>query len=104
MTGSDLYQRIASRAFLRDAWSGTPWMIEAYTGEIDLCGRYLEVVEWCAREFGPEAGALHGTPGRWRAGNVTSFGWTWMGFETEEMMRRFAERWPAPARTEEVAK
>lgn len=104
MTGSELYQRhIAPKDdyLMHQVWDGTPWMIDAYTGSC-ADDRFQEIREWCTAEFGPEAWPIHGKPGRWYSGGATVFGWTWMGFETEEMMRRFIERWPAPARTEEV--
>lgn len=104
MTGSELYQRQIIKGdndLLREVWGSTPWMVQAYTGSW-ADDRIMEIREWCTDEFGPEAWPIHGKPGRWHSGGATVNGWTWMGFETEEMMHRFIERWPAPARTEEV--
>ena len=96
--GSELYQRqILGRPneLMRQVWSGTPWMVDAFTGSC-ASHRYFTLMRWCRDQFGPEAWPIHGKPGRWCSGGATFDGWTWMGFETEEMMRQFQERWPAP--------
>lgn len=106
--GSDLYHR--SMAYYetkeRDGgelqhkvWDGTPWMIDAYTGDV-ADDRDMEMREWCEEHIGPEAWPIHGRQGDWHRGGATVYGWTWFGFRTEEMLKRFADRWddvPRPA-------
>jgi hypothetical protein len=103
MTGTDLYRRALSfnyddpkrGALMEKVWCGTPWMVDAYTGAPDTDRRH-ELMQWCRDQFGPEAWPIHGHPGQWHSGGATVNGWTWMGFATEEQMRRFVARWPAP--------
>jgi hypothetical protein len=78
---------------MRSVWSGTPWIVNAYTGPIQNHGAYRAIMEWCLKEFGKEASPIHGIEGQWRAGGATVVGWTWMGFATEEMMERFKSKW-----------
>jgi len=96
--GSDLYQRQIAGCedeLMHKVWDGTPWMVDAFTGSTST-DRYLEMVEWCREQFGPEAWPIHGKPGNWHTGGATVFRWTWMGFRDEEMMRLFETRWPVP--------
>lgn len=98
-TGSDLYRRqIATTddALMRQVWDGTPWMVDAYTGPVSNSGRYREMMDWCLEQFGPQAWPFsdNPNPGNWHMGGVTWFGYTWIGFKTEEMMTRFLNRWP----------
>ena len=76
-------------------WDGAPWMVSAFTGCI-ADDRDMEMRDWCRNMFGDEAWPIHGKPGSWKRGGATIDGWTWYGFETEEMMRRFQEAWPGP--------
>jgi len=104
VNGSELYQRVITYfdkdeerdELSREVWSGTPWMVDAYTGKIENFGRYREIMDWCREQFGPEAWPIHGKPGSWHCGGATVMGWTWMGFATEDMMNQFIERWPSP--------
>lgn len=96
--GSDLYKsQIANGSddLTRSVWAGTPWMVDAFTGP-SMDDRSREMMDWCRNEFGVESWPIHGKPGNWHRGGVTLYGWTWMGFATEEMMLKFIERWPAP--------
>ena len=101
--GTDLYRRALAfndddaerKALMAQVWRDTPWMVDAYTGSHDD-NRRLDLMQWCREQFGPEAWPIHGRPGQWHSGGATVHGWTWMGFATEEQMRRFVDRWPAP--------
>lgn len=101
--GNELYQRTITfdygdperRSLVEKVWSGTPWMVNAYTGS---CGddRDCEMRDWCFEHFGNEAWPIHGKPGKWHRSGATINGWTWFGFATQEMMRRFEEAFPSP--------
>lgn len=91
--GSDLYRRQIAPCpddLMRKVWDGTPWMVGACTK-----GRWRAIMEWCTKEFGPEAWPIHGRAGQWHIGGATVHGYTWIGFATEDMMNRFVERWGA---------
>ena len=99
--GTDLYRRTMERAgkegrdraeLMREVWSGTPWMVDAYTGSISD-HRYDEIMDWCRDQFGPEAWPIHGEEGLWHSGSATVYGYTWMGFASEEIMEQFIQRW-----------
>lgn len=77
---------------LAKVWSGTPWVIDVFTDSINS-ERYMEIRQWCRETFGAEAWPLHKKPGKWQRGGVTINGWTWIGFESEALMRSFMERW-----------
>jgi hypothetical protein len=81
-------------ALMRKVWEKTPWMVNAYTGDPYI--REIKMLRWCQENFGPEAWPIHGKPGKWYRGGATVNGWTRMGFETEAMMNKFCETWPAP--------
>ena len=101
--GTDLYRSMLAfeygdqelRELMAKVWSGTPWMVNAYTDSPDS-GRWRAMVEWCREQFGPEAWPIHERHGQWHSGNATVHGWTWMGFTTEDQMRRFMQQWAAP--------
>ena len=102
---SDLYRRMLEydygdedrRDLMEKVWSGTPWMVDAFTDGINS-PRERAMIEWCRDEFGDEAWPIHGKSGSWHYGCVTIHGWTWFGFDTEDKMHQFCERWPAPSR------
>lgn len=103
--GTDLYRSTLDfsddpkgKALMAKVWSGTPWMVDAYVGS-HYTGRRRDVMNWCREQFGPEAWPIHGHPGQWNSGHATVNGWSWMGFATEDQMRRFVDRWPAPEST-----
>lgn len=101
--GTDLYRSALAfndddperKALMAQVWRGTPWMVDAYTGSHDTDRRH-DLMEWCREQFGREAWPIHGHQGQWHSGSATVDGWTWMGFATEDQMRRFMARWPAP--------
>ena len=104
-TGSDLFHHMLAFNYgdreraelMRKVWSYTPWMADIYTGGYSNDqDRELEIREWCREKFGPEAWPIHEKPGTWQRGSATIDGWTWMGFATEDQMRQFMDRWPAP--------
>lgn len=98
LKGSALYHRqIVSNGddLMHKVWGGTPWMVNAYTGNISNFGRYGEIMDWCRERFGPEAFPIHGKPGDWHSGGATVLGWTWMGFKTKQMMEQFCNAWPS---------
>ena len=84
-------------ALMEKVWRGTPWMVDAYTGNINS-DREREMVEWCRDEFGDEAWPIHGRPGAWQRGSADIYGWTWFRFDTEENMRLFLARFPEEPR------
>ena len=92
---AELERQPERKELMAKVWRDTPWMVDAYTGSHDTDRRH-DLMEWCREQFGPEAWPIHGHPGQWHSGGATVDGWTWMGFATEEQMRRFTERWPAP--------
>ena len=73
-------------------WSPTPWMVDAFTGGCSG-DRYMEIIHWCTKKFGPQAWPIHGNPGHWYMGSATVYGYTWIGFETESMMNEFLAEW-----------
>lgn len=101
--GSDLYRRVLAFDYgdderadlMREVWSQTPWMVDAYSGPT-ADGRDFDMRAWCRARFGAEALPLHGRPGQWQRGGATIHGWTWFGFATEAQMREFVEAWPDP--------
>ena len=103
MAGTDLYERTITydygdndrQELMRKVWSGTPWMVDAYTGSIET-DRDREMRQWCRDQFGNECLPIHGRPGRWQRGGATIYGWTWFGFDTEDAMNEFIKAWPAP--------
>lgn len=105
--GSGLYHRAMDYydehdrdpALQHKVWDGRPWIVNAYTGRYDD-GRDREMMSWCRDRFGEEAWPIHGRPGRWYRGGATIHGWTWFGFETQSMMDKFSDAWPAPADSE----
>jgi hypothetical protein len=79
---------------MRAVWTPTPWMVDVHDrGWDEDHGRSLhEIFEWCNLNLGTRYDYWSRRDGRWQRGNVTICGWTWYGFATEEMMRRFCER------------
>lgn len=100
---TDLYHRVLTfdhgdeerNELVKRVWSGTPWMVDAYTDSINS-ERDRAIVEWCREQFGPEAWPIHGHPGSWHRGSATIHGWTWIGFDSEDNLRQFEAAWPAP--------
>ena len=101
--GTDLYRSALSfndddaerKALMEVVWRNTPWMVDAFVGSYNTARRFA-VMEWCLDTFGPEAWPIHGHAGQWHSGGAPINGWAWMGFSTEDQMRRFMDRWPAP--------
>lgn len=81
----------------RKVWEGTPWMIDVYVGRIGE-DRERSMLHWCYKTYGDCAHPFgkEPTPGRWRQGNATVFGWTWFGFSTEAEMTAALAAWPVP--------
>ena len=90
------YGRAETSALMRKVWEPTPWMVDAYTGDVVDREREREMLSWCYDEIGPQASPIHDRAGRWQRGNATVFGWTSFGFAAEADMLRFIARWPAP--------
>lgn len=61
------------------------------------------MLEWCDDAFGPQSWPIHDRPGNWLIAGATINRHTDMGFATEEMMRRFVERFPDYVWSEEEA-
>ena len=105
-SGTALYRQVIAydygnddlRDLVREAWSQTPWMVDAHTGgSLDDPIREAEIRSWCTENFGPEHNPWAGPHGKWQRGSATIHGRTWMGFATEDMMQQFIERWPPEA-------
>lgn len=97
--GSRIYQReVVDRQgepfndVMHQVWDATPWIIAAYTGDINS-DRFYEVTEWCRETFGREAWPIGGIEGDWQRGNVTIYGINWVGFKTKSQMNQFINRW-----------
>jgi hypothetical protein len=98
--GSPLWQRMLKRSMPGDEqddltlriWSETPWMVDARTGNFDSA-EYRSIIDWCTEKWGSQASPIHRMPGTWQMGGVTTFGWTWIGFATKDMMLEFTETW-----------
>lgn len=83
-------------------WDPTPWVIAIRSpypdsssasfkaGDVDR----LTHMDWLYRNLGDESRPIHGKPGDWQFGGATVDGETWLGFRTEEMMRRFIAFFP----------
>lgn len=104
--GTDLYRRVTAYAEERGAddlalhlkvWQPTPWMIDVYVGKTYSEEWLLPAHhEWCNANLGEESWPIHGHPGVWHRGGATVDGWTWYGFATEDLMRRFLAQFPQP--------
>lgn len=101
--GNDLYNQVVAydhgdaerNALTRKVWSGTPYMIDTYTGSTGE-RRDLEMRWWCRDRWGREAAPLHGIAGEWLRGGATIHGWTWYGFRTQAQLNEFMAAWPDP--------
>ena len=89
----ELIENNKDHPILVEVWSSTPWVVNSYTDSISNYGRYFEIMEWCRNNFGVESMPIWGKEGNWHSGSATIFGWTWIGFKTEEMMNKYIERW-----------
>lgn len=87
--GDDGWSGIFHRAF-----AGRPWMVETYTGPPWMV-RWNNITRFCEEEFGEEAKPFAKPPadGRWYRHRLIVRGWTWVGFEREEDLRKFAKVW-----------
>lgn len=82
------------RQLMAEVWGPTPWIVSAYTERSDGL-RMRDMVVWLLEHFGPEMARWH-PAGMWQRGSVTMYGWTWIGFATEDMMQQFEAAWPLP--------
>ena len=83
-------------------WDPTPWVIDIRSqfpgsskasnrpGDID---RYTHM-GWLRENIGADSWPIHGKPGDWYFAGATVDGETWLGFRTEDMMRRFCAAFP----------
>jgi hypothetical protein len=89
------YAELPADDLQRQVWDGTPHIVSVFTGDDR---RYREIAEHCYAAYGREAfpfGPVP-TPGRWRRGNATVFGWTWIGFADPGDAEAVLAAWPAP--------
>jgi len=89
-------------ALERLVWDPTPWILDIRSpypgsssaslkgGDVDR----LTHINWLRENVGVESWPIHGKPGDWYFAGVTVDGQTWLGFRTEDMMRRFCEAFP----------
>ena len=78
-------------------WDPTPWIIDVYMGDRLPSGNREDerkIREWCNKNIGKGSWPIHDDPGAWHIAGAVIFGWTWIGFDTEEHMRAFMEAWP----------
>lgn len=102
-SGTELYRRVIAMEYatdelkrvMVDTWKPTPWMVDAFTGDVDE-PRRNEMQAWCREHFGPEGSPVQGRGGKWRRSCVTIYGWTWYGFATKDLMDEFVLAWPTP--------
>jgi len=101
--GTDLYQRTIAFDYgdidrgdlMREVWTPTPWMVDAYVGS-DPYKRERDMIAWCFEHLGEECSPIHGRVGRWHRGNAIIHGWAWFGFADEADMVAFLAAWPTP--------
>ena len=103
MTGTKLYQHAlnsaddnaCSRQPMEKVWKGTPYMVDAFTSFTNS-NRFKEIYRYCCEQFGDEASPIHNKSGNWHIDGTTVYGWTWIGFKTQEMLEQFMVAWPYP--------
>ena len=83
-------------------WDPTPWVIDLRSpspgsseasnkpGDIDR----LTHIDWLRANIGVDSWPIHRKPDDWNFACATVNGETWLGFRTEDMMRRFCEAFP----------
>lgn len=88
-------------------WDPTPWVIDIrspypgsspvsfHSGDVD---RYTHI-EWLRENIGSDSWPIHDKPGDWYFAGATVDGETWLGFRTEDMMRRFMAAFPQSAKS-----
>lgn len=104
MSGTELFEQTlafdyedAERSdLMRKVWSVTPYMIDYQTGSPGA-DTYRNIVTWCRDNFGPQAHPIHEFEGDWQLGSATIFGWTWIGFKTQEQLDTFISGFSAPS-------
>lgn len=97
--GTELFERMLAFNYedteraelMRKVWSVTPFMVDCETGSPGDAS-YQRIMKWCRRNFGPEAWPIHGRDGEWQSGTATVFGWTWIGFKTQDQLDQFLAR------------
>lgn len=107
-TGTALYHRMLvaeyatpnQQELVCEVWKPTPWVYDVKTGD-----RYEEIRRWCNTNLGHESSPIHSQPGQWHFASVTMRGWTWVGFATETIAKRFQAAFPVECAlpTEQVA-
>ena len=110
---TEIYNRIIKHAqdkhdddrfkLTHKVWDPTPFVIDVYTGKRNEYGEGIddyELREYCKENFGKESWPIHDKPADWYRGGATVNGWTWFGFKTKEMMKKFIENWPNNVRVE----
>ena len=80
---------------MRDVWAGTPWMLNVRTGSVNSEDWY-KVSGWLRTRFGLPAFPFgdNPRPGFWQLGGATLYGWSWIGFSTEDYMNEFVAEFP----------
>ena len=79
-------------------WNPTPWVIDVFIGKY-MHEKFEQVYEgriraYCVEHFGKQSWPIHGKPANWYRAGFTYNGWTWIGFKTEKMMKKFISDWP----------
>jgi len=115
---TELYGRIIKHAqdkrdddgltLAHKVWNPTPWVISVFMGESESPGDEHEdearIRAYCVEHFGVQSWPIHDRPANWYRAGFTIYGWTWLGFKTEEMMKKFIEDWSHNVKEKEETK
>jgi hypothetical protein len=88
------------RKLSEEQWGPTPWMIDVFFGHSNSYDNTeeMKIKSWLYHNLGPESSPMHGKEGLWHRAHVTLHGWSWVGFKTEDLLRRFLKVFPQPER------
>lgn len=82
----------------KKVWNPTPWVIDVFMGESENSGGEhkdeARIRAYCVEHFGVQSWPIHDKPANWYRAGFTVYGWTWIGFKTEAMMKKFISDWP----------
>ena len=104
MSGTELYHQTAktysergdeSSLFSLEIWQRHPWMIDVYTGSVGK-DNWCEIADWLRSKMGQESNPYGDAP-QWRKfkrGQATINGWTWIGFADQKDYEAFLSAWP----------
>ena len=111
---TELYNRIMEYAKKRKregsleleqkVWNPTPWVVDVFMGKFDGYQNENEydIRNYCTDNFGEQSWPIHDKPANWYRAGFTVDGWTWIGFKTEEMMKKFIKDWANNIKKEKI--